>query len=352
MTEPSADWPTPRHRAWLIAAATLAPGISGWTSYAVAAPHWQSNRFSDYVALILANSALVFAPLLLYSSACLALALFYPSRYLPYFGVRFGIYAGVALSVHLIVMCFGALGGHNAQQRIILWPALIISTSLPFLFAPAARVLKRQSSEFRQGAIVIGIPVAIMLFCFSPLLWILWLSLPGWCFFAYARVARIVFRNYGGSGQFRLSEAIWLMTWAGTYLAAWRISVNRALVEYAELPKTDPRCYVCTAAARGDRWLVGAEEVAVADDTVIFVNLQMCRLKAAEIALKALAPRSHRMLRSVYDRAGPYAAACLKHRLAADAAYLALKPIEWLAYLVLGCLLTNSDGAAKRLYRG
>lgn len=45
------------------------------------------------------------------------------------------------------------------------------------------------------------------------------------------------------------------------------------------------------------------------------------------------APRFHRGLRGVYNRAGPVAAGWIGGRCRADLAYLALKPLEWLARL-------------------
>jgi hypothetical protein len=42
-----------------------------------------------------------------------------------------------------------------------------------------------------------------------------------------------------------------------------------------------------------------------------------------------VAPRTHRSLRAFYDGVAPPLAARLRHPLAADLAYLSLKPAEW-----------------------
>ena len=360
MSELSSGWPSHAARARLIAAATIAPALSCLIAYSVAAPEWQSRQLSDYVALVLANTAVVFAPFLMYSSASLVLTLYCPERWVPYFGVRFGVYSGIVLSVHLIVVWFGALGGRHEPDMPILWAVLILGLFAPYLFLGVLRLLRRRSRPFSRtfvkASMAVAVPLLLILCVVAPALLfglpvaVALLSLPTWSLLAYTRVARIVYRNYGGHAQFRLVEAFWLMTWSGIYMGAWRISVSRALEEYAKLPKAPPRCYLCTAAARGHRCVVGSEPVLLEDGTIIFVNLQMRRLKAAEIVLKTVAPKGHVLLRATYDGLGPLVVRWLKCRIVADMSYLALKPIEWSAMFLLRCFWPDFDRAAQRLY--
>jgi hypothetical protein len=258
-------------------------------------------------------------------------------------------------------MWFGAVGGGVGRGEVIVWAALILGVLVPFLLQAAVWFLKRKSGRFRRIVYVaLGIVLMLLLVLAAAieidLLWITplligWLSLPGWTLLAYARVARLVYGSYGGHGRFRLSEAMWLLTWSGTYMGTWRISVSHALDEYAKLPKEPPKCYICTAAARGHRWLVSSESVLLANGSELAVNLQMRRLKAAEIALKTLAPRIHLQVRTAYDHVGPIAARWLQCRIAADVGYLALKPVEWIAWLWMRCLLANCHIMVERLYR-
>ncbi len=142
-----------------------------------------------------------------------------------------------------------------------------------------------------------------------------------------------------------------LLTWLGTYLGTLRISVTRAIEQYAQLPPTPPKnCYVCTAAARGHPALVGSHRWTAPDGTAMAVNWQMRRLKAAEVALAAAAPLLHSALRDAYDCVGPRLATALSHGWAADLAYLSLKPAEWLAGAAMCGLVPNFNALASRLY--
>ncbi len=80
------------------------------------------------------------------------------------------------------------------------------------------------------------------------------------------------------------------------------------------------------------------------------VNLQMCRLKFLEIALEAAVPTIHRGIRRAYNAAGPHAAAvCCRSKWFADASYVMLKPLEWLAEL-LRIFAGVSSRRVRRLY--
>ena len=152
--------------------------------------------------------------------------------------------------------------------------------------------------------------------------------------------------------RFSLARLLGVVTWLAAYLGAWRTSVLLMLQEYAKLPTTPPEdCYVSTAAARGHRRLVGAEEYAAPTGKAYRVNNQMRYLKAAELLLAALSPPAHRTCRRVYDRIGPVLAGMLIHPLLADAAYLSLKPAEWLCRAALALLLPDRGQSFRDLYR-
>ena len=130
------------------------------------------------------------------------------------------------------------------------------------------------------------------------------------------------------------------------------MSVNLMLIEYAKLPTTPPDdCYVCTAAARGHSWFVGSRVICEDANDVLRINNQTRYLKAAEIVLAATCPRLHRLARTVYNCVGPEAAKLLAHPLAADAAYLTLKPAEWAARAFLAVVLPQASRLAQQLYR-
>src|SRR5262249_24674408 len=103
-------------------------------------------------------------------------------------------------------------------------------------------------------------------------------------------------------------------------------------VVYSKLPLTAPQnCYVATAAARGHQSIVRSTRVMASDGSWFMVNDQLRRLKAAELIIEGLFPKLHRLMRSLYDQLGPPLARQMIGRpLLADAAYLLLKPAEWL----------------------
>jgi hypothetical protein len=73
-------------------------------------------------------------------------------------------------------------------------------------------------------------------------------------------------------------------------------------------------------------------------------------LKCAELALLAINPRLHIVLRRIYDVVGKTLARKIQNPFMADIAYVALKPAEWLARLILKILISNVDLIAKEIY--
>ena len=71
-------------------------------------------------------------------------------------------------------------------------------------------------------------------------------------------------------------------------------------------------------------------------------NRQLLRFKLAEIALAAIAPNVHWLLRLAYNSIGPPLAGRMNHPLVADLAYLALKPAEWCSYVFVRILLPDA----------
>ena len=80
------------------------------------------------------------------------------------------------------------------------------------------------------------------------------------------------------------------------------------------------------------------------------INRQLAYLKCGELAIRALAPGVHRRMRAIYDAIGPWLARRLRHPLAADAGYLALKPCEWFARAMLAFLVADPARWADRMY--
>ena len=81
------------------------------------------------------------------------------------------------------------------------------------------------------------------------------------------------------------------------------------------------------------------------------VNRQLRTRKAFELMLQAVAPRAPHRLRHMYDSIGPRLASATLTPLAADLAFVGLKPAEWIARLALCVALGKERALAEQLYQ-
>ncbi|MHB8974298.1 MAG: hypothetical protein ACYC3X_31470 [Pirellulaceae bacterium] len=73
-------------------------------------------------------------------------------------------------------------------------------------------------------------------------------------------------------------HALGWLSFVAAWAASWKIAVDMMLVEYAQLPTTDPNCYVGSAAAHGHGRFVGTDRPTFGSAVVPLVNMQMRRL--------------------------------------------------------------------------
>jgi hypothetical protein len=134
--------------------------------------------------------------------------------------------------------------------------------------------------------------------------------------------------------------------WIGSVL--WSRSI------YASLPREPPQCFVVTAAGRGHPALVGPFVEVTHRGGKRLANRQLATLWRFEALWQARAPASHARFRRVYDRVGPVLARRIDTSLRADAVYLALRPVEFVAGLLLkhaarsGGVRSLADSARSR----
>jgi hypothetical protein len=343
----------------------------------LADPPWQSGQFWVYATLMMKWPAVLpFYPVLIYSMTCLGLFLWNSKRFVSYFAVRIGVYGGIVLSALFGVFLFSAA---DPSARAIVETAVIfaiIATATVFGLTILAAVLL----VFRAVAIAIAEMLggwrrlaalsAALLIAFIAIAWavnpselqdgagaMLFVPLivslgcgPTWALLAYtAASVELLTRDRPDKWRWKITDALLLTGWIAAAFAAWRNAMDMAIQEYATLPTEDPSCFVCTAAARGHWWLVGSEVIARGKRRRL-VTHQLRVLKAAELALLAICPLAHRVARRVYNRVGPMIARRIKNAWLADAAYLALKPAEWLAAIWLCTLLGADREKISRLY--
>jgi hypothetical protein len=182
--------------------------------------------------------------------------------------------------------------------------------------------------------LVLTLPLAVLITWFGlrrVMLFYFWLlvAAPALTACSYLTLLEVAMRSPARVAPTRRTRVALPLAWLASWAAAWKGSMMLAAAKYATLPPTAPGCYVATAAARGHPRFVGAAVVYTRDGDPYCVNAQLRRLKRFEILLALATPRVHCLLREFYDAVGPRLARRLTHPLAADVAYVLLKPAEW-----------------------
>jgi hypothetical protein len=115
--------------------------------------------------------------------------------------------------------------------------------------------------------------------------------------------------------------------WLGSFAWSW--------MKYQSLPVNPPECFVVTAAMRGHRNVVGPLIRATRRGGPRLVTPQLLTFWQFEALWRACAPSSHRIFRCGYNYIGPVIARQVNSPWLADAVFLALKPAEMLAGLIV-----------------
>jgi hypothetical protein len=351
---------------WVISAACLFAGVVvPAICFTVAcfgsplSPEWQNGEPWNLVRLQLEGKvAWPFFPLLLYSMVSMLLVVVRPARFAHLAAVRVGMYGGVVLAAQYVLIMYVALG-LDAGGFLLMYLA---AGAIPIGVVLSLRAIVRNFRNRLMWAILApcGVIALVLLRTFrhrtGAIAEVSYLALgagPLWALLAYSWISLTISRRtQDRAPTTSLPRGVLTpLAWLGAYGVAWRFAVLRAVIAYSSLPTQSPnRCYVCTAAGRGHARLVGARTIRLRDGTTLRINDQLCRLKVAELALAAVMPQIHRICRRVYDRIGPMLASHLKCPIAADVAYLSLKPAEWLSMCILRAIIKNPDRLARFVY--
>ena len=317
---------------------------------------WQSGKIDMYASLLLEEySLLPFMPLLIFSMVAMTASCFYPKS-LKWPAIRVGIYGGGILSIQYLLLIVFATSFFTFAAAVVVGPALALVTYVAAKLMPRARriaiwqimLLTAVVAAFAAGIAAMQQDVqnigrgGAMNILLMAIFWTL-VATPLLNCISYVRASVGLLRAPEVEGDRSKDQLqIWSLcsAWLLGFGASWKFSLDAMLAEYAKLPTVEPQCYVSAAAAHGHPRFVGvariATEAAASDLLPAYpINLQMCRLKFLEFALAAAFPRVHRWVRWTYNALGPRAAAvCRSNVWLADASYVALKPLEWLAELL------------------
>ena len=299
---------------------------------------WQSRKLSIYAFLLLEMPPILPAlPLMLISMVALASFEIWPKTGV-YIAVRVTIYLGTLVSFQYL--CYAMVASMFLPvliSGVLIWPSMLAITLL-FLwcFRKLSRIMILTASIAVLLSLAINLPSDINFVVFCTVYFVSGSVIGGpfGCFVTYLLVARRLFvAEY-------LRTA--LMNWFVSYSTAWiawfastSASITLMLDSYAKLPPNPPNgCFVCSAAAHGHPRIVHAQPVVISNQTHM-INRQLKRLKFLEIVLHVVVPRSHRKIRGVYNRIGPFfARPARSNRWYADVCYLILKPLEWFAVVL------------------
>jgi hypothetical protein len=118
-------------------------------------------------------------------------------------------------------------------------------------------------------------------------------------------------------------------------LPFWLGSILLARSTYESLPVRETGCFIVTAAGRGHRRFVGPFFEIHRRGRKIQANQQLITLWQLEYRWQRLSPRSHAGFRRVYNWIGPVIARQIRSPWLADLTYLAIKPVELVAALII-----------------
>jgi len=329
---------------------TFLPVLS-FTAVESLKPAWQTGRLPDYVILFLfPEASLFFFPLLAYSIVCYLLLLFMPTRFAGSFVVRVGIYTGVVLALQYSILVLMYSLDSYIYVIILIW-------IFPFVYSIIYRwAIARWTARKVNRGLFILIPGVLLIATLITggsaaflVLVALTMAAPFWSLLLSLQAAIWLFKNH--ETTFTLPRRFGLTAWIVAYAAALRFDILKMYELYAALPPTPPAdCYIATATARGHPKFVRAWTVQRADGKSMQVNKQLQRLKCAELAVMAVNPRLHKLLRKMYDVIGKCLARAIQSPFIADAAYLILKPWEGLVGVVLKFVVPEIDSFSSKLY--
>lgn len=315
-------------------------------------PEWQTGFLGDKLSFVLSgHGGFVLYPLAIIAIGCLGTYLFHDKNRRAGLGVQWILLGAVLLSLFYTVILWLVLC-RTAETWLVLsvcqigLPTLVLS--LPWM---ARRLPVRWSATVKLGLVGIlflGFAVALLTEPRTTLTAMFGISIgfpvvasllcgPVWALLAYGFVSlRIAYDRRPAPSLRDIDRLAGPAYWV-TMLGAFALSIRLSFVHYSRLPTSPPpgTCYVVTAAAQGHPRFVGSWTQTVQGEPIV-VNEQLRRLRTLEASMVTNWPRTHQIIRRVYNQVGPKMARLIGNAWLADLAYISLKPIEWCAVFLVG----------------
>jgi hypothetical protein len=171
---------------------------------------------------------------------------------------------------------------------------------------------------------------------------------PFWSFLISGQTALWLLKKY--EAKLTIFRGLGILAWLAAYIGALRFDILKMYELYAALPPQPPDCYIATAAAKGHPGVVKSKLVHLKNGKSMPVNSQLQHFKSVEIALIAVCPSLHDLIRKFYDVVGKKLAVYIKNPLLADVAFLLLFPVEWVSFRLLKIFIPEIEVISKKIY--
>ncbi len=312
--------------------------------------------WTDYFVLMLDHRvAWPFYSLAAFAAAAMVYLIWIPRRAVSRGWVQAGILVGALINLHYVIVVSAYLTqtleppAYDLLKLIFRWrfALLLVVLLIPSIGMQLRPVHWRSRPTIARLMLAWGATWAL-----TSLIFVIWTasSMAMWVAFVVAcaplapwiaySAAWTYVRLCGRNGGCSLRERDVAVAYgSGYYVAALVPALTTALVRHDTIyAMGHTLCFIATAAARGHPRVVKATRVRI-DGHPILINDQLRYLICAELALRHRRPAVQRALRAAYNRIGPRLATRIADPLAADFAYLLLKPLEYLArvYLASAC---------------
>jgi len=108
--------------------------------------------------------------------------------------------------------------------------------------------------------------------------------------------------------------------------------------------------YLCTVSLRGHKKIVKPLRYGIRRNERIVVNRQLLIANAFEQLIQEKTPKTHHLIRYIYDKYGYPLSKHITTKWSADIVYFLMKPLEWLFLIVIYCFDINPETRIAKQY--